>query len=351
MTGLPATPLPSEPEMTSYAGHQEDYEFVSLRPQQLSDFVGQVDLVGNLKVMIAAARMRGEPLEHLLFAGPPGLGKTTLANLISNEMSTRLVTSSGPLLERPGDLVAILSSLDQGDVLFIDEIHRLPRGVEETLYSAMEDFRVDIVTGTGPGARTISLPLNRYTLLGATTRSGLLSAPLRDRFGVNFHLEFYEPEELAQIIGRAAPALDIAIDNDARQLLAEHSRGTPRIALRMLRRMRDFAQVQGEGTITRAISEGGLKQLGIGELGLDRMDKAILRVIMDRFEGGPVGIDTLSAIMHEERDVITDVHEPYLLKIGLLRKTQRGRVATGRAYEYFGLPVPRSSTEPSLFGA
>jgi Holliday junction DNA helicase RuvB len=213
----------------------------------------------------------------------------------------------------------------------------------------MEDFRVDIVTGTGPGARTISLPLNRFTLLGATTRSGLLSAPLRDRFGVNFHLEFYEPEELAQIIGRAAPALSIAIDEEARQLLAEHSRGTPRIALRMLRRMRDFAQVQGEGMITHAISAGGLKQLGIGELGLDRMDKAILRVIMDRFEGGPVGIDTLSAIMHEERDVLTDVHEPYLLKIGLLRKTQRGRVATSRAYEYFGLPAPRENAEPGLF--
>jgi Holliday junction DNA helicase RuvB len=342
-------PLPTEPEMTSYSEHHEDYEFVSLRPQRLDDFVGQADLVGNLKVMIAAARMRGEPLEHILFAGPPGLGKTTLANLISNEMSTRLVTSSGPLLERPGDLVAILSSLDAGDVLFIDEIHRMPRGVEETLYSAMEDFRVDIVTGTGPGARTISLPLNRFTLLGATTRSGLLSAPLRDRFGVNFHLEFYEPEELARIIGRAAPALDIAIDDQARQLLAEHSRGTPRIALRMLRRMRDFAQVQGEGTITHAISAGGLKQLGIGELGLDRMDKAILRVIMDRFEGGPVGIDTLSAIMHEERDVLTDVHEPYLLKIGLLRKTQRGRVATSRAYEYFGLPAPRENAEPGLF--
>lgn len=349
MTREPFAPLPTEPEMTSYDEHHEDYEFISLRPQRLDDFVGQADLVGNLKVMIAAARMRGEPLEHILFAGPPGLGKTTLANLISNEMSTRLMTSSGPLLERPGDLVAILSSLDSGDVLFIDEIHRMPRGVEETLYSAMEDFRVDIVTGTGPGARTISLPLNRYTLLGATTRSGLLSAPLRDRFGVNFHLEFYEPEELARIIGRAAPALDISIDEDARQLLAEHSRGTPRIALRMLRRMRDFAQVQGQGTITHEISVNGLRQLGIGELGLDRMDKAILRVIMDRFDGGPVGIDTLSAIMHEERDVLTDVHEPYLLKIGLLRKTQRGRVATSRAYEYFRLPVPRNSGEPGLF--
>jgi holliday junction DNA helicase RuvB len=322
-----------------YQDRGDDAEFVSLRPQSLDDFVGQRDLVGNLKVMIAAARMRGEPLEHILFSGPPGLGKTTLANLISNEMSTRLVTSSGPLLERPGDLVAILSSLEAGDVLFIDEIHRLPRGVEETLYSAMEDFRVDIVTGTGPGARTISLPLSRFTLLGATTRSGLLSAPLRDRFGVLFHLEFYEPDELGRIIGRAAPALDIAIDEDARLLLADHSRGTPRIALRMLRRMRDFAQVQGEQNITLDISRGGLKQLGIGELGLDRMDRSILRVIIDRFAGGPVGIDTLAAIMHEEKDVLTDVHEPYLLKIGFLQKTVRGRVATARAYEYFGLQV------------
>lgn len=326
---------------------REDGEFVSLRPRSLSDFIGQPDLVGNLRVMLQAARLRGEPLEHILFAGPPGLGKTTLAHLISAEMETSLVVSSGPLLERPGDLVAIISGLSHGQVLFIDEIHRLPRGVEETLYSAMEDFRVDIVTGTGPGARTISLPLERFTLLGATTRSGLLSAPLRDRFGVMFHLEFYAPDDLAAIILRAAPALGIGVARDAAMHLAAHSRGTPRIALRLLRRMRDFATVQGQTEIGLAACTENLRQLGIGELGLEKLDRDILLAIIDRFGGGPVGLDTLAAVFHEERDVLAEVHEPFMLKLGLLQKTTRGRVATSRAYEYFGLPVPGDLPKPA----
>ncbi|MCC7478119.1 Holliday junction branch migration DNA helicase RuvB [bacterium] len=336
-----------------YQARREDAEFVSLRPRRLDDFIGQEGLVSNLRIMISAARLRGEALEHILFSGPPGLGKTTLAHLIAGEMDTSLAVSAGPLLERPGDLVAILSGLAPGQALFIDEIHRLPRGVEETLYSAMEDFRVDIVTGTGPGARTISLPLEPFTLLGATTRSGLLSAPLRDRFGVLFHLEFYTPEELSRIILRAAPALGMSIDDEARQHLASHSRGTPRIALRLLRRMRDFAQVQGKDEIDLRCCVDGLASLGISALGLDRMDREILRAIMDRFAGGPVGLDTLAAVFHEERDVLAEVHEPYLLKLGLLQKTPRGRMVTSRAYEYFGLAAPRElarSEEASLFG-
>lgn len=328
-----------------FQARREDAEFVSLRPRRLDEFIGQSNLVSNLRVMIAAARLRGEPLEHILFSGPPGLGKTTLAHLIAAEMETSLAVSAGPLLERPGDLVAILSGLAPGQVLFIDEIHRLPRGVEETLYSAMEDFRVDIVTGTGPGARTISLPLERFTLLGATTRSGLLSAPLRDRFGVLFHLEFYQPEELAAIIARAAPALGMHVEPAAQLHLASHSRGTPRIALRLLRRMRDFAQVRGSDMIDLPGCVEGLKSLGISELGLDQMDRDILQAIISRFAGGPVGLDTLAAVFHEERDVLAEVHEPFLLKIGLLMKTPRGRMATMRAYEYFGLAAPKGLAE------
>ncbi len=316
---------------------REDHEFVSLRPASFDEFTGQSEVVGNLKIMVTAAKLRGEPLEHLLFSGPPGLGKTTLAGLLARELDSVLVSSSGPLLERPGDLVAILSSLAPGQVLFIDEIHRLPRTVEETLYSAMEDFKVDIVTGIGPGARTITLPLPRFTLIGATTRSGLLSAPLRDRFGALFHLDFYAPAELAQIIRRACPALGLSLDEAARMHLAEHSRGTPRIALRLLRRIRDFAQVQGESVVPLQLCAEGLQQLGISADGLDKMDRAILQAIIERFDGGPVGLDTLAAVFHEERDVLAEVHEPYLLKMGYLQKTPRGRVATARAYQYFGL--------------
>ena len=329
---------------------REDGDFVSLRPRSFREFIGQQGIVNNLKVMLEAARLRGEALEHLLFSGPPGLGKTTLAHLIAAEMGAGLVASSGPLMERPGDLVAILSNLSQGQVFFLDEIHRLPRNVEETLYSAMEDFKVDIVTGTGPGARTITLPLQRFTLIGATTRSGLLSAPLRDRFGGLFHLEFYEPGDLAEVIARAAARLGLAISDDARLHLAAHSRGTPRIALRLLKRVRDYAQVAGAPQIDLALCERGLKELGISELGLDRLDRAILEAVIHRFGGGPVGLDTLAAVFHEERDVLAEVHEPYLLKTGLLQKTPRGRVATGLAYRYFGLVAPEELSSGKLFG-
>jgi holliday junction DNA helicase RuvB len=336
------------PSLMQLKAHREDGEFVNLRPRSFADFIGQGGIIGNLRVMIEAAKLRNDPLEHLLFSGPPGLGKTTLAHLIAYEMGTGITASSGPLMERPGDLVAILSNMGAGQVLFLDEIHRLPRNVEETLYSAMEDFKVDIVTGTGPGARTITLPLPRFTLIGATTRSGLLSAPLRDRFGGLFHLEFYAPEDLAVIIARAAPQLNVLIDAEAQLHLAQHSRGTPRIALRLLRRMRDYAQVAGAERIGQALCADSLQQLGIGELGLDRMDRAILEAIIDRFAGGPVGLDTLAAVFHEERDVLAEVHEPYLLKLGFLQKTPRGRVATSRAYEYCGLNPPQTAPPSSV---
>lgn len=328
---------------------REDGDFVSLRPRDFSEFIGQSGIVRNLKVMLEAARMRSEALEHLLFSGPPGLGKTTLAHLIASEMGAGLVASSGPLMERPGDLVAILSNMQQGQVFFLDEIHRLPRNVEETLYSAMEDFKVDIVTGTGPGARTITLPLQRFTLIGATTRSGLLSAPLRDRFGGLFHLEFYEPAELAQVIARAAAMLKLKVSDDARLHLAAHSRGTPRIALRLLKRVRDYAQVAGAASVDLALCERALTELGISELGLDRLDRAILEAVIHRFGGGPVGLDTLAAVFHEERDVLAEVHEPFLLKTGLLQKTPRGRIATGLAYQYFGLKLPDGTNIAPLF--
>ena len=337
---------PAEESLVKDAARRSGDDILSIRPASFAHFVGQGEVVANLKVMIEAAKLRGEPIEHLLFSGPPGLGKTTLAHLIANEMDSTLISSSGPLLERPGDLVAILSSLQTGQVFFIDEIHRLPRGVEETLYSAMEDFRVDIVTGTGPGARTITLPLEHYTLLGASTRTGLLSAPLRDRFGVIFQMEFYEPEELGEIIARAAKAMSIGIEDEAQLHLARHSRGTPRVALRLLRRMRDFAQVAGTTNITLVRCQDGLKHLGISELGLDRMDREIVLSIIDRFSGGPVGLDTLAAVFHEERDVLTEVHEPYLLKIGFLKRTPRGRMATPRAYEYFKRPPPADDDAP-----
>lgn len=319
------------------------------RPGRFSEFIGQASVVQNLSVMIQAAKMREEALEHVLFSGPPGLGKTSLAYIIAAEMGCQIVASSGPLLDKPGDLVAILTNLTRGQALFIDEIHRMPRGVEETLYSAMEDFRVDIVVGTGPGARTISMHLEQFTLIGATTRSGLLTAPLRDRFGVRFQMEFYTPQELSIIIKDAAVKIGYVIEPAAAEFLAEHSRGTPRIALRLLRRMRDFAQVANSEGITLTSTQSGLEQLGIGKLGLDSMDRAILEAIITRFAGGPVGLDTLAAVFHEERDVLAEVHEPYMLKIGMVQKTPRGRVATRRAYEYIGIEPPENLPEAPLF--
>jgi holliday junction DNA helicase RuvB len=329
------------------AARRGDNDMLAYRPAGFSEFAGQTEVVRNLRVMIEAARQREEPLEHLLFSGPPGLGKTTLAHLIANEMGASIMVSSGPILEIPGDLVGILTKLRRGQILFIDEIHRLRRPIEEILYSAMEDFRAEWVTGTGPGGATqISLPLERFTLIGATTRSGLLSAPLRDRFGGLFHLEFYTSQELTQIIARVAPRLGIELDDAARLHLAEHSRGTPRIALRLLRRIRDYAQLDGSAEVGRELCATALEQLGIGALGLDRMDRALLDAVINRFGGGPVGLDTLAAVFNEERDVLAEVHEPYLMKIGFLQRTPRGRIATAGAYIYLGLKPPIDAPSP-----
>jgi len=321
--------------------HDDNDQPIAVRPRSFKEFVGQPDIIRNLQVMIQAATLRNEPLEHLLLCGPPGLGKTTLAHLISCELGADILVSSGPILEIPGDLVGILTKMQYAQVLFIDEIHRLRRPIEEILYGAMEDFRAEWVTGTGPGgAQQISLKLERFTLIGATTRSGLLSAPLRDRFGATYHLSFYQPEELAAIVARAASLLNFEVDDTARLYIAEHSRGTPRIALRLLRRIRDFAQVAGISAISKPECEEALAQLGVGRLGLDRIDRALISTIISRFNGGPVGLDTLSAMFHEERDVLAEVHEPYLLQLGLIQKTPRGRIATTRAYEYLGLEPP-----------
>ena len=323
------------------AYRRDDGELMTLRPSSFDEFAGQADVVRNLQVMIQAAALREEPLEHLLFSGPPGLGKTTLAHLIAAELNAGLMVSSGPILEIPGDLVGILTKLKRGQVLFIDEIHRLRRPIEEILYGAMEDFRAEWVAGSGPGgAQQITLKLEKFTLIGATTRSGLLSAPLRDRFGATFHVGFYTADELAIILARASRLLGVEVDDQARSHLADHSRGTPRIALRLLRRIRDYAQVEGASRVTLSVCENALGQLGIGPLGLDKMDRAILETIITRFAGGPVGLDTLASVFHEERDVLAEVHEPYLLKLGLLQKTPRGRLATAGAYEYCGIEAP-----------
>ena len=290
--------------------------------------------------MVAAAKARGEPLDHILFSGPPGLGKTTLAHLIAKEMSVTLVGTSGPALERTGDLVSILTALKHGDVLFIDEVHRMNRAVEETLYPAMEEFSVDIVIGKGPGAKTIKMRLEQFTLIGATTRSGLLSAPFRDRFGVVHHLDFYLPDELAEIVRRVSARLGCAVTKDGLAEIARRARGTPRIAIRLLKRIRDHAQVSRRATIDETLVDEALAVLGIGENGLDRVDRTILSAIVERFAGGPVGLETIAAVLNEEPDTIADVYEPYLLKIGLLQKTPRGRVATASAYRLLGLPAP-----------
>ncbi|MBI5419145.1 MAG: Holliday junction branch migration DNA helicase RuvB [Deltaproteobacteria bacterium] len=323
---------------------------VSLRPKRLADFVGQRQILSNLETFIAAAKNRGEPLDHVLLSGPPGLGKTTLAHIIANEMGVGIRTTSGPAIERKGDIAAILTALEPGDVLFIDEIHRLTRVVEELLYSAMEDFALDIILGQGPSAKSIRLPLPRFTLVGATTRTGLLTSPLRDRFGVSFRLEFYRPEELEEVVRRSAKALVIPIDGDGAQEIARRSRGTPRVANRLLRRVRDFAEVKGDGAIHREIADHALVQMEVDREGLDVMDRKILRVILEKFEGGPVGVETISASISEERDTIEDVYEPFLLQRGFLKRTPRGRVATTAAYHHLGLDPPKRAVQDTLFG-
>ncbi|PRR93359.1 MULTISPECIES: Holliday junction branch migration DNA helicase RuvB [unclassified Bacillus (in: firmicutes)] len=312
----------------------------SLRPQTLSQYIGQQKVKDNLSVFIEAARMRQETLDHVLLYGPPGLGKTTLASIIANEMNVQLRTTSGPAIERPGDLAAILTSLEPGDVLFIDEIHRLQRSIEEVLYPAMEDFCLDIVIGKGDTARSVRLDLPPFTLVGATTRVGLLTAPLRDRFGVHARLEYYEQRDLAHIVARTAELFEIGIDLRSAEEIARRSRGTPRVANRLLRRVRDFAQVLGNQAITEDIAEDALERLQVDRLGLDHIDHKLLLSMIEKFRGGPVGLDTISATIGEESHTIEDVYEPYLLQIGFLQRTPRGRVVTREAYEHFQMEVP-----------
>ena len=323
---------------SSYSGDDSETE-LSLRPKTLEDYVGQEKAKENLKVYIDAAKKRGEVLDHVLLYGPPGLGKTTLATIIANEMGVNIRVTSGPAIEKQGDLAALLTNLAENDILFIDEIHRLQRSVEEVLYSAMEDYSLDIIIGKGPSARSIRLPLNKFTLIGATTRAGQLSAPLRDRFGVVLKLELYSTEELARIVTRSAGLLEVEIDEDGAREIASRSRGTPRIANRLLKRVRDFAQVKGSGKIDRDIADYALGKLEIDRLGLDNIDRRMLETIIKFYDGGPVGLDTLAATVGEEAVTLEDVYEPYLMQIGFLSRTPRGRCVTRLAYEHLGIPM------------
>ena len=310
----------------------------SLRPKALIEYIGQEKAKSNLSIFIQAAKMRGEPLDHVLLHGPPGLGKTTLSGIIANEMGVNIRITSGPAIEKPGDLAALLTNLQENDILFVDEIHRLNRSVEEILYPAMEDYAIDIIIGKGPSANSIRLDLPKFTLIGATTRAGQLSAPLRDRFGVTLRLELYTPEELAHIVTRSAGILDVPIEQEGALEIARRSRGTPRIANRMLRRVRDFAQVTAGGVVTRNVADMALKALEIDELGLDNVDRRMLASIISNYGGGPVGLDTLAATINEESVTLEDVYEPYLMQLGFLTRTPRGRCVTHKAYRHLGQP-------------
>ena len=332
----------SDARLTTGARTDEDAQFeAGLRPRLLDEYIGQDRVRENLVVSITAARQRHEALDHVLLYGPPGLGKTTLAYVIGNELGVPVRSTSGPVLEKPGDLAAILTTLKEREVLFIDEIHRMSATIEEMLYPAMEDYQIDIIIGQGPGARSVKVPVQEFTLIGSTTRAGLLTSPLRSRFGIVHRLDFYAEADLEEIVQRSARILSVSISDEAAAELARRSRGTPRIANRLLRRVRDYAQVRADGEVTFDVAQSGLKLLEVDEHGFDEIDRTLLRTIIDKFGGGPVGINTIAAAIAEEKDAIEDIYEPYLIQIGFLDRTPRGRVATKLAYDYFGLTAPR----------
>ena len=337
-----------EPLVTTSLTREDEGEY-SLRPKALSEYIGQQKAKENLSVFIQAAKMRSEPLDHVLLHGPPGLGKTTLSGIIANEMGVNIRITSGPAIEKPGDLAALLTNLNENDILFVDEIHRLNRSVEEILYPAMEDYAIDIIIGKGPSANSIRLDLPHFTLIGATTRAGQLSAPLRDRFGVTLRLELYTPEELSLIVKRSAGILNVPIEEEGAMEIARRSRGTPRIANRMLRRVRDLAQVKAGGVITRGVADQALSALEVDYLGLDAIDRRMLTSIIEHYSGGPVGLETLAATINEEAVTLEDVYEPYLMQMGFLTRTPRGRCVTRRAYEHLGLSVPGGALDQLSF--
>ena len=333
--------MTADPRLLTAVPAAEDAQYeAGLRPRSLDDYIGQDRVRDNLQVSIAAARGRGEALDHVLLYGPPGLGKTTLAYVIGNEMGVPVRATAGPVIERPGDLAAMLTNLQEHEVLFIDEIHRLAPAIEEILYPAMEDYELDIVIGQGPSARSVKVPLQKFTLIGATTRAGLLTSPLRARFGIVHRLDFYADHDIEEIVRRSARILGVAIDAEASRDIARRSRGTPRIANRLLRRVRDFAQVRADGTINAEVARGAMQLLEVDDNGFDEVDRKLLRTIIEKFSGGPVGVNSLAAAISEEKDAIEDIYEPFLIQAGFLDRTPRGRVATARAYEYFGLAVP-----------